>query len=125
MALQMSSQQAIRKTVVTITAKITCLVRFCCFDTSDKFSGNGGSAPKITGAGQTWRGATYVRCEKRFRQFVTFAVSEAEKKPRAELFRQKKKAGSATSLLVTTANQNGNVTFVRQWRWQRSAHPAF
>jgi hypothetical protein len=89
-ALQMSSQQAIRKTVAAITAKITCLVRFCCFDTSDKFSGNGGSAPKITGAGQTWRSATYVRREERSRQLVTFAASRCREATRTELFEEKK-----------------------------------
>ncbi len=83
----MSSQQAIRKTVVAITTKITCLVRFCCFDTSDKFSGNGKSAPKITGAGQTWRDVKHVRCGERARQFVSFAASDADKKIlRTELF---------------------------------------
>ena len=44
-----------KKTVRAIKTKIASLARFCCLETSDKFSGSGKSSSKVRKR-QTWRG---------------------------------------------------------------------
>src|SRR5262249_5031759 len=50
--LRMTSQKPRSKTVAAINTKITCLARFCCFETSVKFSGNGKSGSRRTFLGR-------------------------------------------------------------------------
>src|SRR5262245_3703843 len=66
----MSSQQATKKTVATIKTKTACRARFCCFETSERFSGNGKSLSE-NARGQGKRGVeANIRVRSRVRQFL-------------------------------------------------------